>query len=199
MHATLTATPTGEPTETPTAWADDYEPNDSCDDAWGPLLPAHPYRSYIWSRTDEDYFYIEALSLDPIWIRLDSPPPDTDYDLYLYDSDCKLVAKSELVGSAEHIDYVPDRVGRYHIHIRPYDGRSSRRYSYLVRCSYGAVRPTPSRTSVNPYPPPPTHTPRPPSKTPTRMPKGTATRTRPPPTRSRTATKAPWPTPTPRR
>ena len=189
IPATATATATSEPTETPTTWTDTYERNNTFDSAWGPLMPNQIYRSYIWSRTDEDFYYIIVRRADPITVSLASPPPDTDYDLYLYDDSHMLVAKSERLGSAEDISFTPAHLGRYYIHIRSYDRRSNRWYTYTLQASFDIVPPTPSPTNDSPYPPPTTDTPRPPSKTPY-----------PPPTNtSRPPSKTPSPTPTPRR
>ena len=207
-----TQTVTGEPLPTPTPWTDSYEPNDSFDQAWGPILPGQPYTSYIWSRTDEDYYYLDALNLDRITVSLANPPPNTDYDLYLYDSEREPVAKSERLGSAEYISYVPSQTGWYYVQVRSYDGRSNRHHWYMLQANYGVKLHTPTATSVSPYPPPPTNTRRPPSKTPTvGQTKGSPTPTPPAPTNTPippwtdtpgpppSGTKAPSRTPTPRR
>lgn len=106
--------------------ADTYEPNDSHQQAYGPLVSGTTYRSYIWAPDDDDWYYIEVSALDTITIDLNVPPV-ADYDLYLYDSTgTNIVAKSDSFGNGvdEHIEYQPDQTGRYYIRVYPYQGYS---------------------------------------------------------------------------
>ena len=114
--------------------ADTYEPNDERWQAYWPLVSGATYRSYVWSPDDDDWYYIEVSTLDTIAIDLNVPSV-ADYDLYLYDSSgTNFVAKSDSWGNGvdEHIEYQPDRTGRYYIRVYPYQGYSnSEPYSLL--------------------------------------------------------------------
>jgi len=208
--ATRTASRTPTPTHTPTVpartatatattWADTYEPNDSFDHAAGPLASGATYRSYIWTRQDEDYYYLVVhLVHYPITVDLLDGPKTADYDLYLFDGERQLVAKSERVGSIEHITHLPRRAGLYYVLVRSYGG-SSRTEPYVLQVVFGGATQTPTATGNTPYPPPAT-----PTRSPTRTPTRTPPQTIPLPTRTATPsapTPTPWMsyTPTPRR
>ena len=150
---TPSPTPTATPTPTPTVTStpapsfislplvikshrtDTYEPNDSQEQAYGPLVSGTTYRSYIWFPDDDDWYYIEVSALDTISIDLEVPLV-TDYDLYLYDSrGTNILAKSDSFGNgvAERIEYMPDRTGKYYIRVYPYEGYSNTEsYSLVV-------------------------------------------------------------------
>ncbi len=124
---------------------DNYEPNDSCEQAYGPLTSGQTYQSWISccdvaTPKKSDYFYIDINTTNAINIYLtDIPinnPPGTDYDLYLYnESGCvpnTSVAKSEGTGSSETISYSPPATGRYYIRVYGRSGYSASPYSLRV-------------------------------------------------------------------
>lgn len=189
-----TATATSWLTPTPTYWTDTYEPNDTFEQAYGPLHSGITYYSYIWTEEDLDYYWLQVRSLEPIVAVLIGPPP-VDYDLYLFDGGYQRVARSEEIGSRERIEYPPEGVGDYYLLVRSYRG-SSRYQPYSLVVTFGEIGPTPSPTTP-PYPPPLPTTPRPPT-----IPRPTATRTftaTPTPERTATPGHLRSPTPTPRR
>jgi hypothetical protein len=121
---------------------DNYEPNDSCAQAHGPLTSGQTYPSWI-SCCDQatykksDYFYIDISTKEPINIDLTDIPASTNYDLYLYsdpgqdpDSPVKM---SEGTGSSETISYEdPPAPGRYYIRVYGRTGYSTSPYSLTV-------------------------------------------------------------------
>ena len=116
--------PTPEPSH-----GDTCEPNDSWEDACGPLAPGAVYQFYILCRDgpeiDDDLYYIHVGKTDPMAISLTSIPRDTDYDLYLYDSKGEFLDFSNKSGNAdEHILYTPGAIGKYFIRVYPWQGCS---------------------------------------------------------------------------
>ena len=120
---------------------DNYEPNDSCDQAYGPLTSGQTYQSWIsccdQATSKNDYFYIDINTTNAINIYLTDIPAGTDYDLYLYKDPCggpgNPVAKSDRYGSSsERISYNPFATGRYYIRVCGFRGSSSSPYSLRV-------------------------------------------------------------------
>ena len=121
---------------------ENYEPNNWCDQAYGPLTSGPTYQSWI-SNCDlatykkSDYFYIDISKTNTINIYLTDIPAGTDYDLYLYrnpsDDPNNPAAKSrELDNSSETISYNPPATGRYYIRVYAYSGYSTSPYSLQV-------------------------------------------------------------------
>jgi hypothetical protein len=121
---------------------DNYEPNDSCGQAYGPLTSGQTYPSWI-SYCDlatykkSDYFYIVISTTNAINIYLTDIPTGTDYDLFLYtETGCvsnKSAAESRKPGSSpETISYSPPTTGRYYIRVYSYSGYSTSPYSLRV-------------------------------------------------------------------
>ncbi len=120
---------------------DSYEPNDSCEQAYGPLTSGQTYTSYI-SYCDlatykkSDYFYIDISTTKAINIYLTDIPAGTDYDLYLYrspsDDPDNPLCKSEGDGSSETISCSPPAAGRYYIRVYGRTGYSTSPYSLRV-------------------------------------------------------------------
>jgi len=117
---------------------DSYEPNDWCEQAYGPLTSGQTYQSWIscYDRATykkSDYFYIDISTTNAINIYLTDIPAGTDYDLYLYRNPCdNPVAKSDGTGSSETISYTPPATGRYYIRVYGYRGSSTSPYSLRV-------------------------------------------------------------------
>jgi hypothetical protein len=149
---TNTPTPTRTPTTTPTATSTytstptkipsmiylplickSIEPNDSCQSAYGPLHPNELYKAYIWTETDEDYYWITPTIGITIVISLTHIPRNADYDLYLYDETCSsLLARSDNYGNTEErIEYGPTS-SRHIIRVRAFSGYSSEEPYYLL-------------------------------------------------------------------
>jgi hypothetical protein len=147
--STRTATPTASPSPTPTC-PDLYEPNDYCDQAYGPLVSAQSYWVYLCAGDFGDWYYIDVPTLSRITIDL-AVPPTADYDLYFYGpDDCKqILAKSDRYGNgvAEYIEYPPTQAGRYYIRVHPYSaGSNTQPYVLLSRVEEVTSTSTPTRT-----------------------------------------------------
>lgn len=122
--------------ETPCDW-DLLEPNNEWCSAH-PISSNVPIQSYICAPGDtKDYYRIEITTLNPISIDLTDIPPETDYDLYLYDFEAlqqqKSLAKSaHFENRDEHITYQPLHTGIYFIRVCPYGGWSTSPYTLRV-------------------------------------------------------------------
>lgn len=159
---TATATPTETPTRTPTAtptrsvvamWlpiilknssglvtptpvpGDEFEPNDTFDEAWGPLESAQEYRAFIYGETDvDDFYYFDMTGVHAVEIWLQQIPDGHDYNLSLYDSNQNLLAYSGLPDNRdERILTAGLPEGRYYVQVHPVVGFSlTESYSLLV-------------------------------------------------------------------
>jgi hypothetical protein len=120
---------------------DNYEPNDSCAQAHGPLTSGQIYPSWISccdraTYKKSDYFYIDISTEEPINIDLTGIPAGTNYDLYLYrnpsDDPNNPAAKSWEGTISETISYDPQDTGRYYIRVYGRTGYSASPYSLKV-------------------------------------------------------------------
>jgi len=116
---------------------DNYEPNDSFAQAYGPLTSGQTYQSYISCcdvASRRDYFYIDISTTKAINIDLTNIPTGVDYDLYLYNSAQRRVGQSQNNGNLpDHISYDPTSAGRYYILVfSPFYHYSASPYSLRV-------------------------------------------------------------------
>ncbi len=109
-----------------------YEPNDTIDQAYGPLESGRIYQAYIGSEEDIDVYYIDVETRAPIIIDLTNINWRSDYDLFLGDPDGEVVADSQGTTSSEHIEYDPRTTGTYHIEVNTYVGYSTQEPYSLV-------------------------------------------------------------------
>ncbi len=65
---------------------DNYEPNDTPDQAHGPLMSGNIYQAYIFDATDQDdyYYIIPSLGTVDVYVQLTNIPAGRDYDLFAY-------------------------------------------------------------------------------------------------------------------
>lgn len=121
---------------------ENYEPNNGCDQAHGPLTSDRTYPSWI-SDCDlatykkSDYFYVDISTTNTINVYLTNIPAGTDYDLYLYrnpgdDPNHPAARSEEEYNSSEMISYTPPATGRYYIRVYAYSGSSASPYSLRV-------------------------------------------------------------------
>jgi serine protease Do len=118
-----------------------YEPNETFDEAYGPLESGRVYQAYIGSEEDVDLYYIEVETTDPIIIDLTNINLRSDYDLYLGDEDEELVDYSWGTTDSEHIEYEPRRTGTYYIQVDTYSGYSTEEPYSLVAVFNGDEAP----------------------------------------------------------
>ena len=120
---------------------DPYEPNDTPAQAYGPLASGVAYETYIWDQTDkDDYYYFTATLTASMRIDLDlsALPAGVDYDLYVYYYDgaaYQLVAKSDLTGQNEWVEFTAVAGRKYYVRVYPYQG-SSNRHPYRLTMTY---------------------------------------------------------------
>ncbi|NPV60202.1 MAG: hypothetical protein HPY75_11160, partial [Actinobacteria bacterium] len=112
--------PLGE--EAASADADPYEPNDTIEQAYGPLSLGS-YEALIYPEGDSDFYSIDVPSrCRALRITLTSIPESCDYDLRLYDA-----AGEQIDGSGnennqdKRIDRANPAQGRYYIEVMSYE------------------------------------------------------------------------------
>jgi serine protease Do len=110
-----------------------FEPNETVEDASGPLLSGKVYQAYISSEEDVDVYYIDVETRDPIIVDLSNINWRSDYDLYLVDSEGEILDYSWGTTDREHIEYQPRTTGEYYIAVVTYGGYSvSEPYSLVA-------------------------------------------------------------------
>jgi hypothetical protein len=110
------------PAPTPSG-ADTYEPNDTFEQAAGPLAFDQPYQAYIWDEGDIDNYLLQVDNGAVIAVDLTDIPTVGDYDLFLYNEAGELLAKSDKRTAREHIEqYLAP--GRYYASVRTFAGFS---------------------------------------------------------------------------
>ncbi len=119
---------------------DPYEPNDTPDQAYGPLVSGQVYEAYIWDATDSsDYYFIKPTTKAEIVVTLSNIPAGCDYDLYVYYKEgdtYQLVARSDRYGNVdEEARFTPTPGIRYYIRVYPYEGASNQQ-RYRLRAVY---------------------------------------------------------------
>jgi hypothetical protein len=105
---------------------DPYEPNNTLEQAYGPLLSNQSYVAYIPDETDpDDYYFISIVSTARVEVRLDVPD-ELDLDLYVYDANRKPVAWSNLSGRGvdEAVGFIPTAAITHFIRVYPFAGWS---------------------------------------------------------------------------
>ncbi len=120
---------------------DSYEPNDSFDEAYGPLDFEMTYESWISTWDDVDFYYFVPASDGWIGIYLYSIPPYTDYDLYVYDSWYDLIDISDNEGNYdEWIEFYASVSETYYVVVEPFEGYDAVDSYYLELYYSGAAQ-----------------------------------------------------------
>jgi uncharacterized repeat protein (TIGR01451 family) len=105
------------------------EPNDTPEQAFGPLISGQTYYAHIWDETDaDDYYHFTPTTADEVTVEMTNIPEGCDYDLYIYRNDGKyqLVVYSDRLGNAdEDTAFVPIAGQIYYVRVRPYSGFSN--------------------------------------------------------------------------
>ena len=115
---------------------DQYEPNDTIAQAYGPLTPGRVYRAYIWDAIDQDDYYHFTPSTDTsdVYITLTNIPAGCDYDLYVYKDPPGPVPLylSQRSGNADDdITFTPTAGQKYYIRIYRFSGFSNEQPYHL--------------------------------------------------------------------
>ena len=144
------------PTPRPSEPCDVCEPNDSLSQACGPLAPGKSYQFFIrcTANLDDDYYYIDLETPGTVTLDLTSIPPDTDYDIYLYDENETLQCYSNQSGNRdEHVTCHLTQSGRYYVWVYPFtECDDNDPYTLAVTYPTPSSSPTPIPTST-PTPP----------------------------------------------
>jgi hypothetical protein len=136
LFAVVGPTPTNTPTPTPVP-GDPYEPNNSFDQAWGPLNSGQDYRALIYAPSDLDDFYrFDMPQARTIEVDLWDIPAGNDYHLYLYNASRSLVGYSGNTGNVpELIRTAVLPAGRYYVRVQRIAGHSTTQ-PYGLRAVY---------------------------------------------------------------
>ncbi len=110
------------PAPTPSG-TDSYEPNDTFEQAAGPLAFQQTYRAYIWDEGDRDNYLLQVDHTATIGVDLTDIPTVADYDLFLYDEAGELLASSKKVIDREHIEQYLSP-GIYYVTVQSFAGFS---------------------------------------------------------------------------
>jgi hypothetical protein len=107
-------TPTGE---------DTYEPNDTPEQAAGPLALGQELQSYIWDEGDVDVYAFQMDLPGTIQVSLTDITAVADYDLFLSNGVGELLASSTRAIDRETI-VQPLQAGTYYVTVKPFAGFS---------------------------------------------------------------------------
>lgn len=101
---------------------DKFEPNDSFEQASGPVTSGQTLEGFIGSDDDVDTFFFETTTTSPINVQLTGIPSGVDYDLYVY-QESNVVAQSENQNEAdETVEFRPATPGRYYVAVNSFRG-----------------------------------------------------------------------------
>jgi uncharacterized repeat protein (TIGR01451 family) len=119
--------------------ADIGEPNDTPEQAFGPLISGQTYWAFIWDETDtQDYYHFTPTTTNEVSVELTNIPMDHDYDLWVYSYDGKynIVDFSNNTGNAdEYITFFPIAGEPIYIQIWPFAG-FGRTQPYQLKVTY---------------------------------------------------------------
>lgn len=113
---------------------DTYEPNDTFNQAYGPISMGTPLDSYIADGSDKDTYRISVPSSGTLRITLTSVPKD--YDLYVYDGQIALVGKSTAGGTNNETVEASVGAGTYYARVVGYNGASSQTDPYTLTATH---------------------------------------------------------------
>ena len=106
----------------PGGCTDNYETNNTAEDAYGPIYPGTQYIGKICSSTDIDWFKLNIQSTGIISLTM-TVPQGIDYELELFDAALNSVAASGgAAGETEHINHATSRTGWYYVKIWGFQG-----------------------------------------------------------------------------
>jgi hypothetical protein len=102
------------------------EPNNTPEQAFGPLASGQVYQAFIWDEADtEDYYHFTPTTADEVSVELSNIPAGHDYDLWIYSYDGKynLVDYSNNTGNAnEYITFTPVAGEPIYVRVWRFDG-----------------------------------------------------------------------------
>jgi hypothetical protein len=113
-----------------------YEPNDSMEMAWGPLVMGMQYRAYLCAYDSADWYYFDVPRAGAVSVDL-VVPDRSDQSVSLHRADGSIIAQSENVGEgvAEHIITVVQSAGRYYVRVTPFTRRDPNQ-PYLLSVNF---------------------------------------------------------------
>jgi hypothetical protein len=105
-------------------FCDPYEPNDRLSTAWGPLVSGQTINAQICLGDSRDLYYLNATEKLLVTIDLTNMASNTNFDLYLWNSDGDtILARSEKgPGQDERIVYSLPETGLYYVDVYPWSG-----------------------------------------------------------------------------
>ena len=116
---------------------DPYEPNETPEQAWGPLVSGQVYEAYIWTEDDNnDYYYFVPTVSHTASVTMTNVPTDCDFDLYIYyfeNDRRRLVTYSATAGNVdESVSFTASAGVKYYVRVYQYRGYSNTQPYHLV-------------------------------------------------------------------
>lgn len=130
---------------------DTFEPNDSIEEAYGPLAPSTTCASYIWSEGDSDWYKLNVpAGCMQLCAALESIPAGCDYDLYLYGTEGGQLASSRNASNLnESIVFNSPGAGTCYLLVESWEG-SSQVDPYALAFTLALEPPAPGIDSITP-------------------------------------------------
>jgi len=126
---------------------DEFEPNNTFQEASGPLSPGQVVQGFISYDDDVDVYYFEANTTSAVSVDLTGVPAGVDYDLYVY-AGSEVAAKSENeAGEDESVEFRPGAPGRFYVAVSSFQG-SNESESYSLSASYDSGKAAAGAVSV---------------------------------------------------
>jgi hypothetical protein len=110
------------PAPTPSG-QDTFEPNDTPEQAAGPLLWGQAYQSYIWDEGDVDVYLFQLDQASAVQVSLTNITVVADYDLFLSNQSGDVLASSTRAVDRELIEQSL-QPGTYYVTVKPFAGFS---------------------------------------------------------------------------
>ena len=131
--------PTPTVTVTPTPACDPYEPNNTQDEAWGPLHSGQAYYAKLCRGDSDDFYFFNVSQISPVDIHLRLPNGLVEHvALILYDGNLNPICQALPVNEQDYQRRCNiDRTGRYLARLYPDSGNHyDNQHSYMIEVTY---------------------------------------------------------------
>jgi hypothetical protein len=119
-----------------------FEPNDTIEQAWGPLLEDSVYLGYFATAGDkDDYYFFDLQEAAQVTVSVTNIPPGSDYALYLYGDDAahtQLAYSGEAGSGSQEITTSSLAPGRYYPRVERASG-SAGTQPYMLTVTSSAL------------------------------------------------------------
>ncbi|WP_165898223.1 M4 family metallopeptidase [Tumebacillus sp. BK434] len=120
------------------ATGDPFEPNNSMESAYAPMISDTTYNGRITSATDEDWFKFSPSANGSVTVVLNNMA--YDYDLAVYDANSNLIGQSMNRGNAaETVAFSGTAGANYYVKVVGYNGAQSSTSVYTLKATFPTV------------------------------------------------------------